>query len=503
MLNNESKIQIGEVLKLSDLPDDERIKKLVEEGEMTVPQALIELSKADAEFFISENSEVYASLQIKHSYENYLVNSEKFKKYLRGRYYYLFNKTLSNSQLSEAIETIIAIEEFNSQSYHETFIRVGGDYNSIYLDLCTPNNDIVEINRDSWTIKKTSPIKFTRPRTIHSLPIPIKGGKISNIDRFINIKDEDKILVYSFLLSCLIPTGPYPILIVQGSQGSGKSFFCKLLKNLVDPVFAPIRSLPRNEEDLVITAQKNRLLAFDNLSGLKNSMSDAFCKLATGGGFSTRKFFENKEEVVFSTLRPLILNGIDYIARRPDLADRSIIINLEPIRKKERKSEEELLQEIELIKPKILGSLLDALSIALKEYENVNLEAPPRMADFSKWATAAETGFGFERGTFIKAYEKNQLETAQEAVEHDIVISTIIDCLKKEKGISGNASYILAKLENYLTIDPKRTKDWVTSPNQLKNILIRIQPILEANHITYNYERNNNGRIHTLEIYDE
>jgi len=500
MSNKEDKIKIGEVKNLSELSDEERIKKLVEQGDITISQALIEIANLSAVFFLTENEEVYASVQqYDQTIDNYPVNGDKFQKLLRKKYYDIFNKSLNKSIITEAIDTIVANQEFSPQPIHDTFIRVGGDYNTIYIDLCSPNKEIVEVNKSGWEIKKIAPIKFNRPKTMYSLPIPTKDGTIAVLDKFINVNKEDKILIYSFLLGCLIPTGPYPILIVQGPQGSGKSFFCRLIKSIIDPTFAPIRSLPRNEEDLVITAQKNKLLAFDNLSGLSNNMSDSLCKLATGGGFTTRKFFDNSEEVVFSTLRPIVLNGIDYIARRPDLADRAIIINLKPINNKDRKSEKELLEEIELIRPKVLGALLDALTIALKEFNNVNLEYLPRMADFAKWATAAETGFGYKKGTFIKSYENNQLETAREAVEHDIVISTIIDCLKKEKKISGTASYILEKLDNYLTIEPKRSKEWITSPNQLKNILIRLQPILEANYITYSFERNSNGRIHTLE----
>jgi hypothetical protein len=41
-----------------------------------------------------------------------------------------------------------------------------------------------------------------------------------------------------------------------------------MLKALVDPNAAPVRALPREERELMITANNSHLLGFDNLSGL-------------------------------------------------------------------------------------------------------------------------------------------------------------------------------------------------------------------------------------------
>jgi hypothetical protein len=54
-------------------------------------------------------------------------------------------------------------------------------------------------------------------------------------------------LLASWLVMTLHPSGPYPILQVYGEQGSGKSFFQRLLRDCVDPNTAPLRSQPRDE----------------------------------------------------------------------------------------------------------------------------------------------------------------------------------------------------------------------------------------------------------------
>jgi hypothetical protein len=62
----------------------------------------------------------------------------------------------------------------------------------------------------------------------------------------------------------------------------------------------PLRSLPKEERDLSIAANNSRILAFGNLSGLSNMISDALCKLSTGGGLATRRLFTDDEEAVLT-----------------------------------------------------------------------------------------------------------------------------------------------------------------------------------------------------------
>ena len=59
-----------------------------------------------------------------------------------------------------------------------------------------------------------------------------------------------------------------------------------MLKALIDASAAPVRALPREERELMIAANNGYLLAFDKLSGLPAWLSDALCRLASGGSFA-------------------------------------------------------------------------------------------------------------------------------------------------------------------------------------------------------------------------
>jgi len=113
--------------------------------------------------------------------------------------------------------------------------------------------------------------------------------------------------------------------VLQGEAGSAKSTGVRVIRELLDPNKTPLRSEPRETRDLMIAAQNAWALAFDNISHLSWRLSDDLCRLATGGGFSTRRLYTDEEEQLFEATRPLLLNGIDGVVSRGDLASLSEI----------------------------------------------------------------------------------------------------------------------------------------------------------------------------------
>lgn len=67
-------------------------------------------------------------------------------------------------------------------------------------------------------------------------------------------------------------------------------------------------------------------------------MTDAFCRIATGGEFGTRNLRTDSDDLLFNATRLCLLNGIPDLAARPDLADRVIGIHLRAIPSSKRKT---------------------------------------------------------------------------------------------------------------------------------------------------------------------
>ena len=159
---------------------------------------------------------------------------------------------------------------------------------SVYVDSGNEQGDVFRVSREGWEVVVNPPVKFRRPRGMQALPTPVRGGIIDGLFRFLNLdpdKPEDWWLVISWLTMALRPpgSGAYPILALFGEQGSAKSTLSRVLRLLIDPNLAALRSAPREERDLIVAANNGHLLVFDNLSGLPGWLSDALCRLSTGG----------------------------------------------------------------------------------------------------------------------------------------------------------------------------------------------------------------------------
>jgi len=309
---------------------------------------------------------------------------------------------------------------------------------------------------------------------------------VDELRRFVNVSDDDSWrLLVAWLVQALRPTGPYPVLLLQGEQGSAKSTAERLLRALVDPSAAPLRTTPRNEHDLYIAAMSAWIIALDNISNLQPWLSDALCRLSTGGGFSTRTLYENREQELFDATRPVILNGITDVATRPDLLDRALIVSLPPIPEEERKPEGDLWSAFEKARPSILGALLDAVAGALGKVSSLRLERMPRMADFALWATAAEYALGWKPRAFMDAYTGNRREATESALEADPVTGAVRALVEKQEQWAGTATELWQTLNDLVDEDVRHSKAWPSAPNSLTGRLKRLAPALRGIGIEY------------------
>lgn len=359
-----------------------------------------------AVLFHSEDQTAYADLCIYGARVTCAVISKKLESFLTQRYFETTGKAPRSDALKEAQSTLSAHAQFCSpcRKIHRRVARLDG---KVYIDLGDEAWNAIEIDSSGWRVTAVAPVRFIRSSASKALPVPVREGSISPLGELLNLRtNEDFVLVVCWVLAAIALDGPFPILVVNGEQGSAKSTFSSIIRSLVDPNTASVRTLPRNEQDLFVASQHSRILAFDNLSGITPSMSDALCRVATGGAFASRKLYSDGEEVLLNACNPILLNGISGTVTRADLADRSLFIRLEPIPDPQRRPVAEVMSDFEEAYPAIFGALLDAASEGLRRIDAIPTPHLPRMADFAKLARACETALWSE-GTFQKAYASN------------------------------------------------------------------------------------------------
>jgi putative DNA primase/helicase len=437
----------------------------------------------------------YATFQVKDHRENWPIRSRDFRMWLSS----LFFEKTGNAIGGQALEDTIRILEaraVNEGPQHQTFTRVGHANGCMYLDLGDPTWRAVENGPSGTQVVTNPPLKFLRSPSMRSLPVPEHGYELNELRRFVNVKtDDDFVLVVAWIIAALRHRGPFPILAINGEAGAGKSLFTRIVRSLVDPSAAPIRAVPRDDRDLVVSASNSWVLAFDNLSNVPVWLADALCRLATGSGFATRALHTDRDEMIFDAARPIMINGIPHLTDRADLADRSITIHLRAIPEDERRPEDELLAEFEAVRHHILGTLMDAVSRAIRNLPDVKLERAPRMADFVKLMTAAESGLGWEPGTFWNAYGANRHDVVEATFEADPsavgIWRLIMTNEKYKERFEGTAAELLEAINSQVAEPVKHNKYWPQNAAQLGNRVLRAAPLLRAKGCTI--ERRHSG----------
>jgi hypothetical protein len=211
-------------------------------------------------------------------------------------------------------------------------------------------------------------------------------------------------------------------------------------------------------------------------------MSDALCRIASGEGFAVRQLYSNREEEVFGGARPIILTGIEEAANRPDLLDRSFLIEAERTSPSDRREEKELIAAFDVDRPSILGVLMDGLVAALRDGPSIELTSPHRMVDAARLAQAAESGLGLAAGTIREATERASLSATSVAIDASPVAQAVIGWFGQEdRSWKGTAGELLKRLDAYLDeTGTKPPRGWPVSPKGLSSALTRVVPNLRA-----------------------
>lgn len=401
------------------------------------------------------------------------VRSTEMRRLISRLAHVVLGRAPSSSVISDVITVVDGIAAFDGPLV-KVALRVGEHEGRLYIDLGDDQWRAIEVSVDGWRIVSQPPIYMRRGAATRQLPMPVHGGSIEDLRKLVHVtSDDDLTLVAAHALGSLAARGPYFVLMFVGGAGSAKTSAGRAVRALTDPSKLPLRSAPTKIDDLMVSARWSAVVAFDNLSTIPEWLSDGLCCLATGGGLGKRVLYSDGEEVVIDVQRPVILTAIpDCAAGRGDLVDRMIRIELSP--PSPRLKERELRKRWEQYAPSVMGSICDALVMALRDHDSIDT-GDIRMADAAAWMAAGSRAWGWDPDRVLLALTE-QRDTARDvSVDSNPVALAIVRLMESRDGETwtGTASDLMMVLQ-----PPINDPHWPRTPRVMSDKVKRAAPDL-------------------------
>jgi hypothetical protein len=206
-----------------------------EERKPTQAELLVRCAEG-AEVFHTPAGDAYATIPVGDHRETHPIKSKGFRRWLVRAFFERYDRPPGAQALQDALGLLEARAQFDGPE-RDVHVRVAEHGGNIYVDLANEQWEAVEISTRGWRVvsSEATPVRFRRPRGMLPLATPARGGRLEELRRFMNVTDDlGWRLIAAWLIQALRPKGPYPMLILQGEQGSAKSTVERLLRALLD-----------------------------------------------------------------------------------------------------------------------------------------------------------------------------------------------------------------------------------------------------------------------------
>ena len=367
----------------------------------------------------------------------------------------------------------------------DVWYRVAPITGGIEIDLCDVNHTRILITAGKVEIVTTgSTTLFYRTSISAPMAMPAEVGDLKLLNKYVNLHPMSRFVFIAWLTYTLahpkLSTSKYLILVLNGHQGSGKSFLCQIILHLIDPNMAGIQMMPRNGRDLAIAGQNSHVLCYDNIRGIAADMADHLCVAATGGALSSRQLYTDDDQKVIRLHVALVLNGIHSFVNQPDLAQRTLPLELLPIPECDRKSEAQLVEEFQADLPAILRGMFNLISEVFKHLPTVKVTSPERMIDFSAWLAAMEVVDGTPTGVYQDVYSGMLNDGQCDALQENLLAAVLLEFSETQLDSdtwSGTPAELLTELSKLVSFGATRSREWPDNPIALSR---RLKPLRAA-----------------------
>ena len=438
------------------------------------------------------------------------IEGGMFKDYLLAEAKIRSGKYLSSYAFDKFIATTAALTRLKGIKW-EVATRIMKLDKAIFYNLMDPNHQVVMVTPaqvsiiNPVTMNNGIRLKFNESTIMEAQVIPQQADARPLQDvlgQYLNLTRDDKVLAIVTLITWFLPHIERAILHLNGPQGTGKSFLSQIIQRIVDPVSHDLPPLPTDMQELQLILSEYYLVAFDNISQIREAISNTLCKSVTGGTQIKRKLYSDKNLVILTYKNCVILNGIGDFVQMPDLLDR--IVTLKTIPHGANKSKVSLLAQFQKDLPDIMAKIFTVLQQAMKVYPTVDIDTPTRLVEYEKWGYAiAQVMYG-DGNIFLTAYYKGRYLSSISRAENDVVGNTFLRYANLQQTLP---VYIPSrKVYDDLCVLGKGSStrlpaDWPKDPSAMTSRLERLLMNLQDSGYTFRKVRYQKKRQLYIDVY--
>lgn len=372
----------------------------------------------------------------------------RFEAFISHRYRQLAEEPLCPPEVFhylEAKKDTVLYEQSNPVTIHR---RVAGTLaKKILYFLADEKWQSVLVTPDGWTICQNNKLKFMKYPADKPQIMPKRGGNLLALLRpFVNLPDDDFVLFTAFLVQSFSRSSSHYAAIVSSNKGTGKSTLTKMIRSIVDPSTSDTSLTPSSENDLKTMLANTYLACFDNTASLSVKYSDILCAAITGSKDVKRKLYSNCDQIILNLHNLVVINGIDIVPHRSDLADRSLLFELRPIPKTARMTDADFWSNFEAKKAHIIGAIFDTQVKAMNILPELTFKTLERMADAHKEMTAIAVALGIEQDEFQRIFKQNKDKLQDAYIQTSELVELVVEYMRTRRNVDLPASKLYEEL---------------------------------------------------------
>ena len=356
------------------------------------------------------------------------VTSTEAKDAIRTAVVRRLGKAASDGAIENALSLMRHAHKHDAK--REFHVRASGDPKEVFIRLKAGHVAHITASTVQVVDEAGSAVPYFVAGPAGAMPDPDFDGDAAQALTYLlerlkswNIADRDAHLLIAVMLTWHLSGSSLPVMELTGEPGSGKTELTKFVAGLIDPSHdGGIRNDGPDRTDIAAAAQSYRLLMMDNMSKIDAKLSDVLCKISTGGSEQARQFHTQDKTVSLDVHRPMLINSVVPVCKRPDLLSRVIRVELGKL--KARAGTTEWTDGVTETRAKDLGALLRLLQGALGMWD-IAPRSPHRMGDFDRMGGAMVMAAGGEPGAFIAWAQESRAEIGQQSIAGDSFLNVL------------------------------------------------------------------------------